>query len=182
MDSLLHIETKKQKLRQTCCCKFTEVSSNCKARQIPPHLVTSAFMLLETNYSYFIVTFAKINHYLQNPSSGRKNMMWIVDHEIILVTCNEWLYHEIFLWLPCVSCPCEIVSLFLLGPPLQIVFSTPFFLFILSLLPFSIFSLLPFLISPSLSTIPSFSSDQFSVLLRQRLQTFIQLVYLTKCH
>ena len=37
---------------------------------------------------------------------------------------------------------------------------------ILSLLPFSILSLLPFLISPSLSTIPSFSSDQFSVLLR----------------
>ena len=37
---------------------------------------------------------------------------------------------------------------------------------ILSLLPFSILSLLPFLISPSLSTIPSFSSDQFFVLLR----------------
>ena len=37
---------------------------------------------------------------------------------------------------------------------------------ILSLLPFSILSLLTFLISPSLSTIPSFSSDQFSVLLR----------------
>ena len=36
---------------------------------------------------------------------------------------------------------------------------------ILSLLPFSILSLL-FLISPSLSTITSFSSDQFSVLLR----------------
>ena len=35
-----------------------------------------------------------------------------------------------------------------------------------SLLPFSILSLLPFLISPSPSTIPSFSSDQFSVLLR----------------
>ena len=33
-------------------------------------------------------------------------------------------------------------------------------------LPFSIFSLLPFLISPSLSSIPSCSSDQFSVLLR----------------
>ena len=33
-------------------------------------------------------------------------------------------------------------------------------------LPFSILSLLPFLISPSLSTIPSCSSDQFSVLLR----------------
>ena len=41
---------------------------------------------------------------------------------------------------------------------------------ILSLLPFSIHSLLLFLNSPSLSTIPSFSSDQFSVLLRQRLQ------------
>ena len=33
-------------------------------------------------------------------------------------------------------------------------------------LPFSILSLLPFLISPSLSSIPSCSSDQFSVLLR----------------
>ena len=37
---------------------------------------------------------------------------------------------------------------------------------VLSMLLFSILSLLPFLISPSLSTIPSFSSDQFSVLLR----------------
>ena len=33
-------------------------------------------------------------------------------------------------------------------------------------LPFSILSLLPFLISPSLSSIPSCCSDQFSVLLR----------------
>ena len=33
-------------------------------------------------------------------------------------------------------------------------------------LPFSILSLLPFLISPSLSSIPSCSSDKFSVLLR----------------
>ena len=33
-------------------------------------------------------------------------------------------------------------------------------------LPFSILSLLPFLISPSLSSIPSCSSDQFSVFLR----------------
>ena len=33
-------------------------------------------------------------------------------------------------------------------------------------LPFSILSLLPFLISPSLSSIPSCSSDQYSVLLR----------------
>ena len=33
--------------------------------------------------------------------------------------------------------------------------------------PFLILSLLPFLISPSLSSIPSCSSDQFSVLLRQ---------------
>ena len=33
-------------------------------------------------------------------------------------------------------------------------------------LPFSILSLLPFLISPSLSSFPSCSSDQFSVLLR----------------
>ena len=33
-------------------------------------------------------------------------------------------------------------------------------------LPFTILSLLPFLISPSLSSIPSCSSDQFSVLLR----------------
>ena len=33
-------------------------------------------------------------------------------------------------------------------------------------LPFSILSLLPFLISPSLSSIPSCSSDQFAVLLR----------------
>ena len=37
---------------------------------------------------------------------------------------------------------------------------------ILSMLPFSILSLLPFLICPSLSTIPSFSSEQFSLLLR----------------
>ena len=36
-------------------------------------------------------------------------------------------------------------------------------------LPFSILSLPPFLISPSLSSIPSCSSDQFSVLLRQTL-------------
>ena len=35
--------------------------------------------------------------------------------------------------------------------------------------PFLILSLLPFLISPSLSSIPSCSSDQFSVLLRQTL-------------
>ena len=34
-------------------------------------------------------------------------------------------------------------------------------------LPFSILSLLPFLISPSLSSIPSCSSDQFSVLLNK---------------
>ena len=34
---------------------------------------------------------------------------------------------------------------------------------------FLILSLLPFLISPSLSSIPSCSSDQFSVLLRQKL-------------
>ena len=70
---------------------------------------------------------------------------------------------------------------FLLGPPLQIAFSTPFCLFlffsILSLLPFSILSLLPYHISPSLSTIPSFSSDQFSVLLEIKTSTFIQLVY-----
>ena len=51
-------------------------------------------------------------------------------------------------------------------PPLQIVNSVPFCLFSLSLLPFSILSLLPFLISPSLSTIPSFFSDQFFVILR----------------
>ena len=37
-------------------------------------------------------------------------------------------------------------------------------LFSLSLFAFSILSLLPFLISPSFSTIPSISSDQFSVL------------------
>ena len=36
-------------------------------------------------------------------------------------------------------------------------------------LPFSILSLLPFLISSSLSSIPSCSSDQFSVLLRETL-------------
>ena len=61
-------------------------------------------------------------------------------------------------------------------PPLQIVISIPFCLFLISLYlyplsaPFlnslSILSLIPFFISPSLSTIPSFSSDQFSVLLR----------------
>ena len=55
-------------------------------------------------------------------------------------------------------------------PPLQIDISTTFCLFLFSLLPFSIISLLPFLISPRLSTIPSFSSDPFSVLLRQKLQ------------
>ena len=49
-------------------------------------------------------------------------------------------------------------------PPLQVVISVPFCLIsILSLLPFTI---LPFLVSPGLSIIPSFSSDQFSVLLR----------------
>ena len=69
-------------------------------------------------------------------------------------------------------------------PPLIIVISTTFcvFLFSLSLLPFSILSLLLFLISPSLSTVPPFSSKQFFVLLRQRLQVSFSIVYLVKRH
>ena len=55
-------------------------------------------------------------------------------------------------------------------PSLRIVSSFSFVSFlslsILSLLPFLILSFLPFLIFPSLSTIPSFTSDQFFVLLR----------------
>ena len=49
---------------------------------------------------------------------------------------------------------------------LIVVLSLSLFSIVLSLLPFSILSLLPFLISPSLSSIPSCSSDQFSVFLR----------------
>ena len=66
----------------------------------------------------------------------------------------------------------------------QVPFVSFFFLSIsiLSLLSFSIFFLLPFLISLSLSTIPSFSSDQFSVLLRKILKVSFSLVYLAKCH
>ena len=73
----------------------------------------------------------------------------------------------------CVICPCEIVLLD--PPPLQIVFSTPFCLFLFSLFLYPLsapvlnplfLSLLPFLISPSLSTIRYFFTDQLSVLLR----------------
>ena len=51
---------------------------------------------------------------------------------------------------------------------------------ILSLLPSSILSLLPFLISPSLSTIPSFSFDQFSVLLEDEDFKFHSVSLLSK--
>ena len=69
-------------------------------------------------------------------------------------------------------------------PPLQIVISISLLsLFSLSsLLPFSILSLLPFLISPSLSSILSFSSDQFLCPPKIKTSSFIQLIYLVKCH
>ena len=57
-----------------------------------------------------------------------------------------------------------LLLLFKLSSQLHVVSFSFLSISILSLLPFANLSLLPFLVSPSLSTIPSFSSDQYSIL------------------
>ena len=119
----------------------------------PPKIKTSRFII---NGTYFCILFHTMTYLLNNAFYKLvKTKFWCFSANLSYPEDlkKQWLHRRVG------------SRKFYKRPSFSSNFRFALFSIILSLLPFSILSLLPFLISPSPSTIPSCSSDQFFVLL-----------------